>query len=562
MTYKSQSLRQIAPFLILIPIVCFWAFLLVYAVNIPWMDDIESFIYFQLEYLRADSIWTKIEWLLIPNNEHRILFAKLVSSGMYALTGKVDFYWLILIASGWLVGVLLIFYRIFRTIQLPLIAFLPVVFLLLHPQYYLITLSALTSFQHQTAVCLVFAVLYLLAKPGAGRLTGAVGLQILASFSMSNSLFGWVGGVGTLLVQRRFKEAALWLAIGAVTIFFYLHGFGGAQGNETSVSFFLHNPHLVFLGFFTFSGAILDFFPAKPILLRSVLPTLAGFGLIGILLWMLKRMLLPWPKAINQPDPKAVRRNFLVGAYGFLTANAVIIAFLRPRFGYHVMLVSNYTLYSLLLTILLYLNMLSEFSTWQVQKKLITGGLVLSLVVWSVMYYQYWPRVAERKQVFEAFAFNQKHNGVGLGATLGTPFAPSAQHWMDSAVAMGIYQYPSAFYTSYEKQLLAPVTDKGVETIPVLLDEQPDHVGVRTENWSVPDRSSNACFIAKSVDRTYLFPVRTLFAPKSFFLHRKAPGLGGMILKTSLYPGTYQLGLLMPQQKPAIRYLNQRITVQ
>ncbi|MVM28718.1 hypothetical protein GO755_01645 [Spirosoma sp. HMF4905] len=562
MTYKSRSLQRIAPILILLPISCFWAFLFAYAADIPWMDDMESFIYFQVKFLRAESILTKLEWLLKPNNEHRILFAKLVAAGMQALTGSVNFRWLILIASIWLVGIIFILYRVFRTIRVPLVAFLPVVLLLLHPQYYLITLSAVTSFQHQTTVALLFAVAYLLAKPGTGRLSGALGLQILASFSMSSGLFGWVSGAGTLLVQRRFKEAIVWIGIGVVIIVLYVRGFANSQGNDTSISFFLQHPHLVFLGFFTFSGALLDFFPSAPILPRSILPTLAGFGLIGVLLWMLKRMLLPWPAASTQPDARSVRRNFLVGAYGFILINAVLIAFLRPRFGYSVMLISNYTMYSSLLAILLYLNGLSEFSRWDIQRKWITVGLCLGLIVWSAMYFQSWTRVAERKQMFEAFSFNQKHNGVGLGATLGTPFAPAAKWWMDSAVAIGFYQYPRAFYTPYEQDLLKPAVGQPTTSINLLIDEQPDYFSVQTEGWQVPEHLSNACFIAKSPERTYLFPVPTLFNPTSFFLGRKVPVLRAQLLKTSLYPGTYQLGILLsPVSGPAIQYLKQHITV-
>ena len=563
MTYNSRTLRRIAPFLILLPILCFWTLLFTYATNVPWMDDIESFIYFQLGFLKADTLIGKLEWLLKPNNEHRILFAKLVSSGMYALTGSVNFRWLILIASGWLAGLLFIFYRIFKTIQAPLIAFLPVALLLLHPQYYLTTLWAVTSFQHQTAICLVFAVVYLLAKPGRGRSGCAYGLQLLASFSMSNGLFGWVAGTATLLVQRRFKEAALWLGVGILTIFLYLHDFGGAQGNETSISYFLAHPHLVVSAFFTFSGALLDFFPDWPILPRSVLPTLAGLVLITLLLWMLKRMLLPWPAYKAQPDPKEFRRNFLVGAYVFLTINALIIAFLRPRFGYFVMLISNYTIYSSLLAILVYLNGLGEFSPRRFQPRWITAGLVLSLSVWGMMYFRNWPRVAQRKQIIEAFAFNQKYNGVGLGATLGNRFAPLAKQWMDSAATMGFYRYPSFYYTPYEATLLEPVAGKPAEPVSVRVNEQPEFFWVQTEGWPVPDGLSNACIIAKSPEHTYLFPVPSLFQPKPFFLGRKIPALEAQVLKTSLYPGTYQLGVLLsPVDRQAIRYFNRQITVQ
>lgn len=526
------------------------------------MDDMESFVYFQLGYMKAQTLLEKATWLLKPNNEHRIFLAKLVTVIMQAFTGEINFRWLILIASILIAGIIGIFYRIFKTIQVPLIAFLPVLLLLLHPQYYLITLSAVTSFQHQTAICLTFAGFYLLAKPGFGRLSGALALQILASFSMSNSLFGWFGGVASLLVQRRFKEALAWGLIGVLTIYLYLYGFANPQGNETSLGFFMKHPHLVFLGFFTFSGALLDFFPDALILPRSILPTLAGFALMGAVLWMLKRMLLPWPAPQKKQDPRAFRRNFFVGAYVFLLLNAAIIAFLRPRFGYAVMLISNYTVYSLLLAIVLYLNGLSEYSNGQFQRKWITVALGGSLLICSVMYFRYWPRVAERKQMFEAFAFNQKYNGIGLGPMLGSEFAASAKKWMDGAVTTDIYHYPAAFYTPYEQRLLDTIKYTPSDNISLAVEEQPSTFELYTQQWQVPDKITNACYIVKSAERTYLFPIRTLFLPKPFFLHRKLPTLAAQVYKTMLYPGVYQVGLLLcSEDAQPIRYVDQRLTI-
>jgi len=565
MMQVPSTLRRLTPLLLLVPLVCFTALLSAYALNIPWMDDVESFIGFMLGYLKAEAVSGKLNWLLKPNNEHRILFAKLTTLGLYELTGQINFRWLIFVAYGCLLGLLLLFYRIFRTTDLPLAAFLPVPFLLLQPQYHLTSVWAITGLQHQATVMLTFLAMYLLAgRPTATRFAGATAIQLLASFSMSNGLFGWVAGAGSLLVQRRFKALAAWLLIGAGAIVYYFHDFASPQGNESSFGFFLRHPHLIFFGFFTFLGGLFDFFPEADILPRSVLPTLAGLVLVPLVLYWLKRMLLPWPRrTAGLDEPTARRRYFLVGAYGFLLVNGAVIALLRPRFGYHVMLISNYMIYPCLLAILIYLNGLGELRSGRGLGRWTAGGLVLGLLVWGVHYFRHLPTLAERKQMLQAFAFNQKHNGIGLGATLGTTFAVYLKEWMDGAIRQGLYQYPdNFFYEPYEPALLRPVPARPDAQGQLVLDNQPDSYWVRTENWSFGPELHNACIVAKSARRTYLFPVRTLYDNRTFYLQRPVPGLLAQIIKGSLYPDTYRLGVLMhPDDRRPIQYTDQQITV-
>lgn len=564
-TSSRKFLQWATPLLLIIPALCFATFVWAYAADVPWFDDIESFAGFLLQYRGASTGAEKIHLLLKPNNEHRILFAKLTTLLVYALNGTLNFRWFIGIAFLCLLGIVGVLYRLFQSFRVPLLWFLPVTLLLLQPQFYLTSIWAITGLQHQAVVFLLMTSLYLLASGSSRRFGLAFLPQLLASFSMSNGLFGWVAGAAVLLLQRKFGRLAIWLLVGVVVIWFYFHDYASPQGNETSFSYFWQHPHIVFLAFFTFVGGLLDFFPNTNIVQRSILPTLAGFLLFGLVFWRLIRLLqteLGTSSRFSQPGGRA--RYFFFGCYALLFVNAVVIAFLRPRFGYDVMLVSNYTIYPALLTAVLYLNGISQVRANQGQYRWATAGLLVGGLLWGLSYFRYWPRVAERKQVIESFAFNQKYNGIGLGATLGTAYADTARRMMDGAVQVGIYQYPQTGYTPYETRLLQPFAEASIDpALRFTVTPTPDGYTVESPEWMLPDSIRKVYLILKSDQRTYLFTSKSPYVPSRFYGSSKTvEGVRSLALKASLYPGTYRLGVLtLPGGAEPIRYSSQRLVV-
>lgn len=107
---------------------------MLYVVDVPWIDDIDAFLSFIIGYLDTPTTAQKFDWLTRPNNEHRILTGKLITLLMYKLTGVVSYRWLVFAAFAFLLGLLAVFYRVFRPTTLPLLAFVPVIFLVLQPQ--------------------------------------------------------------------------------------------------------------------------------------------------------------------------------------------------------------------------------------------------------------------------------------------------------------------------------------------------------------------------------------------------------------------------------------------
>jgi hypothetical protein len=567
-------LRRLGPVLVALPIGCYVVLVLTYAVNVPWVDDMDAFLSFILGYSDAKTLADKLDWLLRPNNEHRILTAKLTTLAMRFLTGEVNFRWLIFVALAFLAGTFALFYRVFRSMSLPLLAFAPVCFIFWQPQYYLTSLWALTGLQHEVVVFLTLLAIYLLSGKGRYRFAGAMALQILASLSMSNGLFGWVAGAVVLALASHWRRLGLWVALGVATILFYFHDFQNSQGNGSSVSFFLASPHIVVAAFFTFIGSLFDFVPVNDIFRRSILPTLFGLVLVPTVIWFLWRMNWPLWSRQRLADPALQqRRYFFTGSYAFLFINAAIVAFLRPRFGYGVMLVSNYMIYPALLTSLVYLNGLSEFRPRLVLTRWLWTGLGLGLIVWTISYGLHWPQIALRRQMLLTFSFNQKHNDIGLGPNWGSAFAGMVRQVMRETVARGIYHYPTGYFTPYEA-LLRPSSTTPVDPKLALHMRGGgyDYI-VETDVNALPNPVGQAAVVVQSAERTFLFPSESGFRPSAFYTGRPVRTIWAEIVNPMLAPGTYRIGLLTPPahavaatdtssaQTPVVRFSNRQITI-
>lgn len=560
-------LRRMAPLLIAVPVVCYGLLVLTYAVNVPWVDDMDAFLRFILGYSDATTMAEKVDWLLRPNNEHRILTAKLTTVALRFLTGEVNFRWLIFVAFGFLFGTFALLYRIFRSTKLPLLAFVPVCFIFWQPQYYLTSLWALTGLQHEVVIFLTLSAIYLLSGSGTYRFAGAMSLQVLASLSMSNGLFGWVAGAVVLALARHWRRLGLWVGVGAATIIFYFHDFQNSQGNGSSVSFFLESPHIVVAAFFTFVGALFDFLPVNDvdIVRRSILPTLFGLVLVPTVVWLLWRMNWPLWSRHRPTDPARQRRRyFFTGCYAFLFVNAAVVAFLRPRFGYGVMLVSNYMIYPALLTVLVYLNGLSEFRSRVVLRRWMSTGLAVGAAVWTISYGLHWPQIALRKQTLLTFAFNQKHNDIGLGPQWGSPFADMVRRVMQETVRRGMYHYPGGYFTPYEA-LLKPSVLVAVDSALALKMRGGgyDYI-VETDFDALPQPVGQAAVVVRSDRRTYLFPSESGFRPSAFYGGRPVRTIWAEVINPVLAPGTYRVGILTPSSQPQtrpIRFSNRQITI-
>ncbi len=545
----------------LIPVALFVFVVVRYSVNVPWFDDFDPFPDFLRKWILSESFTEKIKLLFQPNNEHRMVFGKGITMLYYALTGTLNFTFLHIAGMLFTLGTLLLIWRAFRQAKLPLYFFLPVPFLLFQFQYHLIFLWAICSLQHQPVVFFVCLSMFLSARRQIGW---AILAAFCANFAMSNGIFVWVGGAGILLFQMRYRGLALWLLSGAAAVTLYFSGMSSLN-NESSLGFFLQNPHLSFLGFFAFLGGLFDLTPDRSIQVRTVLPILMGMGVMGwVAVWLLS-LLLPWLRATfgwfrkipawiqrfviqgdttgKATDPRATLGYFCLGIMLFLLANAGVIALLRPRFGFFVMVVSNYKIYPALFLIVSYLAFMnSTGGRWQ--RNGFRIGLALSLVIWGLTFIHYGPAISERRQYLLANAYNQEQHGFGLGFQPGSPQAAYVDSLMRFMTERQIYRYPDTFRPLAAEMQTAkePMPESRqftLEKIPqgLHITEPAAHIAAGFD--------SGAYAFLRNGENLYIFKLNQQpYTGRNPLIHY-ASGLGTVVPYEAIPPGTYDWGILL-----------------
>lgn len=531
-----------------------WVFVILsYSVNVPWFDDFDPFPDFLRNWTEAGATGERITLLFQPNNEHRMVIGKLITLLYFQLTGTLNITFIHIAGGCFTLGTLTLIWSAFRKQNFNVWYFLPVPFLLFQLQYHLVFLWAICSMQHQTVVFFVILSMFLLSRH---RFVWSVAAAVCATFAMSSGIFVWVAGAVILILRSNYRQLIIWILVAATAIGFYFAGMS-PQGNEASIAFLIKNPHLSVLGFFAFLGGLFDLFPEKEIVTRSVMPVIMGFvAMIWVSIW-LYTVSLPWlkrtwgitlkrPGFVNQSDrqrsEKESFQEFLLGIMIFLLANALIIGLLRPRFGFFVMIVSNYKLYPALFLIVTYLSFLSSTNA-AVQNKVFRSAAVISVLIWGISIYTYLPAISERRKFLMINAYNQEHNGFGLGHV---PFSTSAKYvdnLMKEMVGAGIYRYPSeSEWLALEiKKIDKPVTSElGVKY-------KIEGSTVRVEDTNAPlslNRGTGQYAFLRRGSTVYVFKLTQRSYTGRNPLKQYDKGSFVEIPFSSIEPGAYQLGII------------------
>ncbi len=518
--------------------------LFTYAVNVPWMDDTDAFPDFLGRFLEAKNFDEKVWLMFKPNNEHRIVYAKLMNLLHYALTGTLNMRTLTIVSNITLFGMLWIFWRVIKEQKLSAYYFLPVPLLLLHPQYYLTSIWTITGFQYQPVVFFGLLGVYLLSKNTLWTFLGATFAVFFDSFTMSNGLFYWIVGIVILALQGRYKMLGIWLIFTIATFKLYFYKFD-TQANDQGFDYFFHHPHESFFGFFTHLGGSLDFQTLSPILIRSIAPTIAGFILIGVAIWWIflngtaldEKFLISkyWSKL--QARFNAEPSNYIIlGCFLFLVINAVVIAILRPRFGYFVMIVGNYKIYPATMLVVTYLMLLTGWLKFTKSPKPFKWILIGSVVFYAVSYLKFLPEVHERRKDLLVRAFNQEHNQIGFGPIVGSDFDRYVQTAMGRLVPRGIYQYPKTIFSDSEKELLAKFPDN--QLIKVDIQKMNNEVFVVSKDLPMGTGVNDGVYlILKSAKKTYL-----IYQKRNILGYFKKE-IAIQIPPQYLIPDIYQIGI-------------------
>ncbi len=537
--YSWLSRPFVAVTLVLLPVVVFFVYFFTLRYNIPWFDDYENIPYFLTRFLHAPDLTGQAEAILRPNNEHRVLYARLVVLAQYYLTGGLHFGNLMLLGNASLIVLFWLLYRSLRWHETAsgraVLGLLPVTLLLFTAQNYILTFTAIFSLQYLAIIMLVMLTLFALVHDRRLLFGVAVALGVLSTFSMGNGLVVWPAGVGALLLQRRWRASVVWLALGALSIYLYFRGYPVQQGNAAGFAYVLQHPFQTLSGIFIFAGCVFDLFPTLPFDKRIYLPFVAGLVLLtGLGIWFFQTIFRP-------SRPASRFEAFVAGSLLFLLANVLLICFFRLRFNFDLTLHNSYRIYGLTLWAIASVLL---FSRLRESARVRFWPLVwlVFLVVNVVSYITYWPEAVERRKHMQGLAFNQQYNKIGLGGTRNSNLA----HFIDSLTVMmhtrNWYSLPRPAITPDELKLLRPAGDAQTN-VPLELLLKPDYLVVNnTQPGYRVGLNEGAYVVLKSPQHSYIL-FATRHRPLGLKPWQFSPGFTTAIPTAMVQPGRYRLGV-------------------
>lgn len=564
--YRLITYPLITWLLLLLPVAGFFGYFFYLRYNIPWFDEYENIPFFLQRFLDAQTIQARWEALLRPNNEHRVLYARLVVYGQYLLTGGISFGGLMLWGNLGLVVILGLLYQTVRRLRLSVAYMLPVPLMLFTAQNYLLTFTAIYTLQYLAIIMLVMLTFFVLSQDRTNSnrpvyFALALLLGMLATFSMGNGLLLWPAGAILLVIQRRWGRLGIWLAVGGLSIYLYFLGYPVQQGNAEGFAYVLKHPLQTIAGFLIFAGSIFDFFPAWPVEKRVYLPFLIGLMVVGFLAYWLVKVVF------RKERNTSMAELFLLGCALFLLANMGLIAVFRIRFYFGMVLHSSYRTYSLVLWAVAYVAFLQTQSqaSDSIKAKAVfwlPAAWLLFLFVNGFTYLTYVPEAIQRRLHMQGLTFNQRFNDIGLGGTRNSFLAKWIVELTDLMHQRGWYNLPAPSIVADEQKLVAPVRDTTI-TQNLLIEQKPDYVVVSSNEPGYRiDRETGMYLVLKSDQHAYLMFVEPN-DPKSWHPFRVMPGWSAAMPKALVQPGQYRIGFFrVSNGRSSITYTDKLVSVE
>lgn len=181
--------------------VYFYAFLYLYAYNIPFADDISDTLSFLIDASQSQE-WTHTTELLFTQiNEHRSLSTRLVYFLDYILEGEANFRTLIFLANLAEPLLLIMFFLAIRDQRHSLLILLPAALILFQLRTYGTTFWAMNAFAFMFNFVYGFACLLFLSKVSPARLAAAIVFATLATFTLASGQLIWLVGLVSVLHQ-------------------------------------------------------------------------------------------------------------------------------------------------------------------------------------------------------------------------------------------------------------------------------------------------------------------------------------------------------------------------
>lgn len=395
---KSQNTdlrRVVGAGLILASVGVFCFYNYTFAVDFPFMDDFMLVLFVHEYTTYGFDFLDFINKLFQSANSHKMVIPRLMALVDYIFTGDLNFRTYQLIVTINILATIGLIYHHFRKSGLSIFHFVPFVLLLLHPQYYDITLFGLNGIQHTSVLLFTVLGLHFLDKDKAYSLPVALAFCFLSTFSHGNGYFAFCGVVFYLLATRKYKNLLFtFLFMGIIlAMFLYKTNDSGMAKYPESITLFLGS-------FFAFIGATI----AQSANYGNQLAIATGFCIVVFVGGLCLQTLL---KTNNKKDETEKQLMFWLSFFAFILGTSLIITFLRSWSG--LLIASRFQIYAALSIGVAYIILLIKFKMFR-NPKFVSIVIFCSAIINIHSYYYFSDVVLGRKTQFIADIYNWKNN--------------------------------------------------------------------------------------------------------------------------------------------------------
>ena len=546
----------LATFLILFPIVVFYLVFQKYAVNIPHWDDfaIRNTL---AQILETDSISEKIKLLFSQHNEHRILLTRLSAWFVFLQQGTLNLKSLMFIGFIALLGLLAIFFQISKKYNYPLLAFVPISFILFNVGLFENTFWGMASVQNFGVIFFAFLTFYWLIFSVEKQKNHYFYLALFSSFigvfTSSNGIIIPLIGCLVLLVQQRKKQLIIWLGSSIIFIVSFFFNFQKNPDNVVETNF--SDLKSIIKGIFATLGSILDSTAIAPTKHMDLAMALGLFLLIFMCIFIYQVIFKKYNRAAFSIY-RSTNDLFLLACLAFIGITSLGIVAARISYGIEVLLTSKYKIYSVLSIIIFYLVALNSLAE-RFKNSFIQLAIFVGIIFNFYTYIADYQNIKYLNQERITDQFTQQY---------------SDKSFPTQGIMQVLQQPENKFYDSIIDEIWQ-VRDSTLQNLTI--EERAENIFLTLhksgEKIDLTNPESGLYFILKSDKKIYLYPSHINPLGMKAYLDRqflannqlKIDNFTIPISKLYIQSGNYRIGTVkVENDSKAVVWSNQTIDVQ
>lgn len=532
MSLSNQQKSSIGIISIASAIILFVTFIVWSAVDFPFQDDVDliRFVFkLKSQNLSMDEL---IKAFLELDNDHFVVIVRFIVLATHHFIGSLPFDFFIYLNTTQLLFIIYLFYREFRKLHVNIIYFLPVVLLILQPQFHDVTTSANAGLYHITTSLLTFLAIKFSVKSDKRSIFLTFILTATAAFTFGSGLFA-ISSIGLSYVLQKRYHLLFGVFATLIGYFIMYRIFHSSSGQIAEISSNFYNIFITFFGLF---GAIFTIFDNQGILLSVVLGIIVfSTYLFFVFKGVFSRLILSSEKII------------LLSFFSYMAAAIFLIALVRS--ANRIVVSGRFEMFSPFLITCLYIVVLPILLKY---KRTFVFIFVFSITFPVLAYFKYTQIVFQKKGLFIADSYNWKSNQMMFSED--PEFVFLANEFLIPSYHSNIWKMDDPYIT----QIILSKTNK---EIALKISEytthhlaKDNHLMYQVEGFPLQMGLNKIWYISfenNSTNRKYICPIQFYKNGKLNFLktgnYLVPSGLFEIQIK-QMSPGTFEMYLLGDQK--------------